>query len=91
MVGRPWVWRPVWFVSWYVSLLFAAVAIIKSFVFAYSTRPFLAANYVKIIKDPDEGITGITAIALYDYDVSTFLRLELTLVPCASGSNGVVR
>lgn len=63
------------------SLLFAAVAIIKSLAFAYSTRPFLAANYVKIIKDPDDGITGITAIALYDYDVSTFLRLQLTLVP----------
>ena len=50
--------------------------------FAYSTRPFFAANYVKIIKDPDEGLTGIAAIALYDYDVSTFLWLvELAIVP----------
>ena len=57
---------------------------------AYSTRPFLAANYVKIIRDPEAGITGLAAIALFDYDVSTFFRLKLT-VDRASGSNRVAR
>ena len=41
----------------------------QAFAFAYSA-PVPAANYVKIIKNLQEGMTGIAAVALYGFDVS---------------------
>lgn len=58
--------------------------------FAHATWRCLAANRVQLIGHSDDYMPGIAAIALHDYDVSTFFRLNSqSLLPCERSNRAV--